>query len=135
MSILFFCPHPSRDAARASQRFLRLTSQMAAVLQVVDSLPDIALAQFLANETGHHGADPLFPNDGILGSLEGLGVVVINAVERGGNRRLLALEELGLGRRHVAGSALSLGESRERTEEGWGRRWSRAGAPEASNIS
>lgn len=74
---------------------------MAAVLQVVDSLPDIALAQFLANKTGHHGADPLFPDDGILGSLEGLGVVEINAVERGRDRRLLALEELGLGRRHV----------------------------------
>lgn len=78
----------------------RLTSQVAALLQVVDALTDVALAQFLLDETGHHGANPLFPDYGILGRLERLGVVKVHAVECGGNRGLLALEELGLGRRH-----------------------------------
>lgn len=86
-------------------RSLKLTSQMAAVLQVVDSLPDVALAQFLADDASHHGANPLFPNDGILGSLERLGIVKVDAVECGGHRGLLALEELGFGCRHVAEAA------------------------------
>jgi hypothetical protein len=78
----------------------RLTSQVTAVLQVVDAFTDVALAQFLLNETGHHGANPLFPNNGILGRLERLGVVKVHAVECGGNGGLLALEELGFGCRH-----------------------------------
>lgn len=73
---------------------LRLTSQVAALLQVVDSFAEVALAQFLLHKTGHHGANPLLPNNGILGRLERLGVVKVHAVECWGNRGLLALEEL-----------------------------------------
>lgn len=77
-----------------------LTSELAAVLQVVDALSYVALAQFLSNKPCHHSTDPLLADDGILGSLEGLGVVEIDAVEGGSDLGLLALEELGLGGRH-----------------------------------
>lgn len=103
---VFFYPQfnesliPQIVSVRCTLELPRLTSQVAAVLQVVDSLADVALAQFLLDETGHHGTDPLFPNNGILGRLESLGVVKVHAVECGGNRGLLALEELGLGSRH-----------------------------------
>ena len=73
---------------------------MAAVLEVVDTLTDVALVQLLANKSGHHSADPLFSNEGILGSLEGLGIIVVDAVEGGSDGRLLGLELLGLGGRH-----------------------------------
>lgn len=73
---------------------------MAAVLEVVDTLTDIALVQLLTNKSGHHSTDPLFSNEGILGSLEGLGIIVVDAVEGGSNGRLLGLELLGLGGRH-----------------------------------
>ena len=73
---------------------------MAAVLEVVDTLTDVALVQLLANKSGHHSADPLFPNEGILSSLEGLGIIVVDAVEGGSDGRLLGLELLGLGGRH-----------------------------------
>jgi hypothetical protein len=77
-----------------------LTSQVAAVLQVVDALAQVALAQLLSDKAHHHGADPLFPDDGVLGGLEGLVVVVVHAVEGGGHLRLLRLEHLGFGGRH-----------------------------------
>lgn len=80
-----------------------LTSQFAAVLQVVDALTHVAFAQFLTNNSGLHGSDPLFSDDRILGGLEGFGVVVVNAVEGGCDGGLLALEELGLGCRHIGG--------------------------------
>lgn len=73
---------------------------MATVLEVVHALTDIALAQLLAHKPGHHSTDPLFPNEGILGSLEGLGIIVVDAVEGGRDGRLLGLELLGLGGRH-----------------------------------
>lgn len=73
---------------------------MAAVLEVVHTLALVALAQFLPCEADHHGPDPLLADDGILGRLEGLGVVVGYSVEGGRHRRLLALEELGFGGGH-----------------------------------
>lgn len=81
----------------------RLTSEVAAVLEVVHALTDVALAQLLADEPGHHGTDPLFPDEGVLGGLEGLGIIVVNAVEGGRDGRLLGLELLGLGGRHGDG--------------------------------
>lgn len=83
----------------------KLTSEVAAVFQMVDALANVALAQFLSDEAGHHGADPLLPDEGILGRLEGLGVVKVDAVEGGRDGRLVRLERLGLGGRHVERSA------------------------------
>lgn len=77
-----------------------LTSKLTAVLQMVDALSYVALAQFLSDKPCHHGTNPLLTDDSILGSLEGLGVVKVDAVEGGSNLGLLALEELGLGGRH-----------------------------------
>lgn len=78
-----------------------LTSQFTAVFQVVNALAHVALAQFLSNESGLHGADPLFSDDGVFGGLEGLGVIVVNTVECRCDGRFLALEERGFGSRHI----------------------------------
>ena len=76
---------------------------MTAVFEVVHALPGVALAQLLTNQTDHHGTDPLFTDDGILGGLESLGVVEVHAVESGRDFRLHGLEALGLGGRHRGG--------------------------------
>lgn len=78
---------------------------MAALLQVVDALPVVALAHLLADQARHHGLDPLLADDGILGGLESGVVVVVDAVEGGRNLGLLREEGLGLGRRHGGGRA------------------------------
>lgn len=80
---------------------------------MVDTLPQIALAQLLSGEAHHHRSDPLLPDDRVLGSLEGLVVVVVDPVEGGGHLGLLSLEHLGLGGRHCGGisSGLDVGES------------------------
>jgi hypothetical protein len=78
----------------------KLTSEVAAVLEVVNTLTNIALVKLLANKSGHHSADPLFADEGILGSLERLGIIVVDAVEGRSDGRLLGLELLGLGSRH-----------------------------------
>lgn len=85
---------------------------MTAVLQVVHTLADVALAQLFANKTGHHDLNPLLPGDGVLGSLEGLGVIVVDSVEGRRDLGLVALEELGLGGRHceyLSGAAYMIG--------------------------
>jgi len=84
---------------------------------VVDALAQVALAQLLADQSHHHGADPLFPDDGVLGGLEGLVVVVVDPVEGGGDLRLLSLEHLGFGGRHCGGL---LSESTAVGEKGCG---------------
>jgi hypothetical protein len=74
---------------------------MAAILEVVDSLPHIAFAQLLTDEPCHHGSNPLFPNDGVLGGFECSVVVVINSIESWRHFWLLGLEHLGFGGRHL----------------------------------
>lgn len=78
---------------------------MAAVLEVVDAFAGVALVQFLPDKAQHHGANPLLPDDGVLGGLEGLGVVVVDAVEGGRHLGLLRLEHVGFGGRHCGGVA------------------------------
>lgn len=77
------------DSSRISQK---LTSQVTALLQVIVAVLNVAFAQFLSNKSGHHGADPLLTDNGIFGSLEGLGIVKVDTVECGRDRRLLSLE-------------------------------------------
>jgi hypothetical protein len=67
---------------------------------MVNTLSDVALVELLSNKTGHHSANPLFSDEGILGSLEGFGIIVVDAIEGGRNGRLLSLKLLGLGGRH-----------------------------------
>ena len=73
---------------------------MAAVLEVVDSFADVALAQLLSNQTCLHGIDPLLADNSIFGRLEGLGVVEVDTVEGWRDLGLLSLEELRLGDWH-----------------------------------
>lgn len=67
---------------------------------MVVAVLDIALAQFLADKSGLHGTDPLLADNGVFSGLESLGVVKVDAVEGGRDRRLLGLEDLGFGGRH-----------------------------------
>ena len=76
------------------------TSVLATLLKVVHALPKVTLAQLLAHEPPHHGLDPLLSKNGVLGLLQPLGVVVVDAVECRGNCWLSRQEHLGLGRRH-----------------------------------
>ena len=76
-----------------------LTSQPAALLQVVDTLPVVALAQLVPHQPPHHDLHPLLADDGILGLLQARRVVVVDAVECGGDLGLLGQEGLGLGSR------------------------------------
>lgn len=89
---------------------------MTALLQMVDAFPVVALAELLPNQPAHHDLDPLLPDDGILGLLEALGVVVVDSVKGGRDGGLLGQEGRGFGGRHCvllsletgAGSGLSL---------------------------
>lgn len=73
---------------------------MAALLQVVDALPVVALAQLLPDEPSHHDLHPLLPDDGVLGLLEALVVIKVDPFEGWWHGRLLGQESLGLGGRH-----------------------------------
>lgn len=74
---------------------------MTAVLQVVDTLPAVALAHLLSNQARHHALDPLLADDGVLGGLELRVVVVVDAVKGGRHLGLLRQEHGGLGSRHL----------------------------------
>lgn len=77
-----------------------LTSQMPALLQMVDALPVVALPQLLAHQSPHHDLDPLLPDNGILGLLEARGVFVVDSVKGGRDRGLLGQEGRRLGGGH-----------------------------------
>lgn len=87
------------DLVRLQQLQISL-SKVAAVLQVVDTLSNVALVELLSNKTGHHSSNPLLSDEGILGSLEGFSIIVIDAIEGRRNGGLLSLKLLGLGSRH-----------------------------------
>ena len=78
----------------------QLTSQVSAVLQVVDALPAIAFAHLLAHEPRHHELDPLFTDNGILRLLDSLVVLVGDAMETGRDRGLLLEKRFRLGDGH-----------------------------------
>ena len=73
-----------------------LTSQLAALLEMVNSFPIIALLQFLADQPVHHAFHPLFFDYRVLRGFQSRCVVVINAVECWGHGRFLGQEGLGL---------------------------------------
>ena len=80
-----------------------LTSQVSALLQVVDALSVVALAQLLPHQSRHHALHPLLSDHGVLRGLERFVVVVVDAVEGRGHRRLGRFEHLGLGSGHCRG--------------------------------
>lgn len=77
-----------------------LTSQRAALLQMVDALAVVTFAQLLPDKSSHHDMHPLLPDDGILGLLDALVVVEVDPFEGWWHGRLLGQESLGLGGRH-----------------------------------
>lgn len=54
---------------------------MTALLEVVDALTVVALSHLFSDEPGHHALNPLLADNGVLGGLELLVVVVIDAIE------------------------------------------------------
>jgi hypothetical protein len=66
---------------------------------MIDSLPVIALAQLLSNQSRHHTPDPLFSNDGILCLLQAGRIVVIDTVESRRDFGFLRKESFGFGSR------------------------------------
>jgi hypothetical protein len=76
---------------------------MSTLLQMVDSLPPVALAHLLPHQPCHHALDPLLPDDRVLCGLEGCVVIVVDAIKGGSDLRLLCEEEFGLGCRHCGG--------------------------------
>ena len=69
---------------------------MPALLQMVDALFVVALAHLLPDQPRHHALHPLFPDDRVLCSLEGLVVIVVHSVEGWRNLWLCCFERLGL---------------------------------------
>lgn len=77
-----------------------LTSQLTALLQMIDAFPVVTLAQLLPDQPSHHHLHPLLPDDGILCLLQRLVVFVVDSVECWRHGWLLGQERGGLGGRH-----------------------------------
>jgi len=67
---------------------------------MIDTFPPIALSHLIPDQSCHHTTDPLFADDGILCSFEGLVVVVVDAVEGRRDCWLAREKVLGFGNRH-----------------------------------
>lgn len=76
------------------------TSQMSALLQMVHALPIIALGQLLPHQATHHNSDPLLADNGILGLLQALRIIVVDTVKGGRDGGLLGQEGRRFGSRH-----------------------------------
>ena len=72
-----------------------LTSQWPALLQMIHSLPVVTFTQLLPHQPRHHSLDPLLSDDGVLGSFERGGVLVIDAVKGGGDFGLIREKHRG----------------------------------------
>ena len=99
----FHFRHPHAIPPASHRNSKSLTSQVPTLLQVVHALPVVALAQLLPHQPRHHALHPLLPDHGVLRGFQRLVVVVVDAVERRGHRRLGRFEHLGLGSGHCRG--------------------------------
>ena len=79
------------------------TSQVATLLQMIDTFPPVALAHLVTHQPRHHGAHPLLADDGVLRRLEGLIIIVVDAFESRCDLGLLREESFGFGGRHGGG--------------------------------
>lgn len=79
-----------------------LTPQLPTLLEMVDPLAGVALAQFLAHQPGHHAAHPLLADDRVTGIVDGDVVLEVDAVVGRRNGGLLGQEGGGLGGGHCA---------------------------------
>lgn len=78
----------------------KLTSQSTTLLQVVNALARIALAQLLADQAGHHAAHPLLADNCIAGVVHGNVVFEVDTLVGRGHGGLLGEEGGGLGSWH-----------------------------------
>lgn len=77
-----FCTVSAGEQGGLSRTTGRIrTSEVTALLEVVDTLAVVALAHLLSEKTCHHALDPLLAQDGILSRLELLVVVVVDALK------------------------------------------------------
>lgn len=76
------------------------TSENTTLLEVVHTLARIALAQFLADQTRHHAADPLLTDNGVAGVVDCDVVLEVDAVVGRGDGGLFGEEGGGLGGWH-----------------------------------
>lgn len=67
---------------------------------MIHPLAPITLAQLLAHQPRHHGLDPLFADDGVLGLFQAGGVVVVDVVEGGRDGGFAGEERGGFGGGH-----------------------------------
>lgn len=89
----------------------KLTSQKTTLLKVVHALALVALAQLLADQTGHHAAHPLLADDGVAGIVNGDVVFEVDALVGRRHGGLLGEEGGGLGSRHCGLVFVGFGES------------------------
>jgi hypothetical protein len=73
---------------------------MPTLLEVVYSLPPVALAHLFPDQPCHHTLNPLLADDSILCSLQSDVVIVVDTVECGRDLWLLGQEQSGLRCRH-----------------------------------
>lgn len=85
------------------------TSQMSTLLQMIHTLPSVALAHLIPHQPRHHALNPLLSNNRILRSLERLIVLVVNTIEGRRNLWLLGQKHRGLGSWHCDGGAQGAG--------------------------
>lgn len=76
------------------------TSELAALLEVIDTLAVVASSHLLPEQARHHALHPLLTQDGILGRLELVVVVVVDALECRRDGGLLHAKLEGFGGRH-----------------------------------
>lgn len=76
---------------------------MATLLEMIDALALVALAQLLADKPGHHAADPLFADDGVAGVVQGDVVFEVDAVVGRGHGGLFGEEGFGFRGGHFGG--------------------------------
>lgn len=76
------------------------TSENTTLLEVVHALARIAFAQFLADQTCHHAADPLLADNGVAGVVDCDIVLEVDAVVGRGDGGLFGEEGGGLGGWH-----------------------------------
>ena len=76
------------------RRMAELTSQISALLQMVDTFPPVALAHLLPYQPRHHALYPLLAYYCILGCFERLIVIVVYAIEGWRYCRLRCFEGL-----------------------------------------
>lgn len=94
---------PSPKYKFLNNREIEPTSVLLALLQMINTLPPVALVHLIAHQARHHAANPLLAQNSILRSLERNIVVEVDALEGRGDLGLSGKESFGLGGRHCGG--------------------------------